>query len=83
MSLYLARNQQGQYVIKENRWVKGDDGPGHVEQRYIGYVGKEKTLSRSKAERICEEKDVAFENLAGIKDLEIVEGDRGSGDVTA
>ena len=73
MSLFLAKNQRGYYVIKENRWVKGDDGPGHVQQRYVGYVGKEKTLTRSKAEKICEEKGVAFEDLADIKDLEIVD----------
>lgn len=73
MSLFITRNQQGHYVIKENFWVKGKDGPGATRQRYIGYVGKEPKLPLEKAIKICEKRGLRLEDLKRIRGLTIVE----------
>jgi hypothetical protein len=74
MSLYLAKNQKGYYILRENVWVPGeDDRPGAVRQRYIGYVGKEPKLTRSKALKICAEKGIDLEALQAVRGLTIVD----------
>ncbi len=71
--MFLAKNQKGYYVIREQFWEKGKDGPGAMRQRYIAYVGKEPRLARSKALKICEEKGIKLQDLEAVRGLTIVD----------
>jgi len=73
MSLFLAKNQKGYYVLREQFWERGKDGPGAMRQRYVAYVGKEPVLTLEKARRICREKGLKLEDLKRVRGLTIVD----------
>lgn len=68
------------YVLKESYWdrVQVVVPEGHEpktvglqKQRYIGCLGREKCITRSKALAICKKKGIAIERLERVKGLEI------------
>lgn len=81
-----AMNADGMFLAKVWKTVNGKRYPGWVlkksvwdkeakrqKQIYVGYIGPEKRITWEKAQELCREKGVSFEELRRVKRLEIVE----------
>jgi len=74
MSIFIAKRQVKRpdgsfrvyYELRENSWREGA-----VRQRFLGYVGKEKTLKLKRALQICKEKGIELEALKAVRGLTI------------
>lgn len=57
------------WEIKETFW---DKQIKKTRQRFIGYLGKEPTLTESKAQKICEKRGITMEQLRKVNRLIII-----------
>lgn len=77
MSLHLNRGKTQfkdgtAYPFWEVRETFWDKEIKSNRQRYIGYVGKEPVITKSKALKICEKKDLTLEQLENVNGLTII-----------
>jgi len=57
------------WILREIYWDKTIKAQ---RQRYICYIGTDPVLSHTKAEQICEEKGLKYDDLVAVNGLEIV-----------